>query len=85
MKSNPIALRNLGSLSSPVRFRELCIANAAIDAVLMPEWEFRYFSYDKRWSTEGEMASLRDGSGSHHFALFTEGGVTLKCSASVES
>ncbi len=73
-----VTLRSLDTLPVPARFRELCIANAALDAILMPDWEFRYFSFNSQWDSGEQMASLRDGSGSHHFVLFRESGVFVK-------
>lgn len=49
-----------------------------LDAILCPEWPDRYFSFDRRWSPGEQMASMRDGSGSHFFVLFVEGGCVLK-------
>ncbi len=78
--TNPqhISLRTLSRLPHPRRLRELAIANATLDALLMPDWELRYFSYDSRWGSGEEMASLRDGSGSHHYLLFSRSGTFLK-------
>ena len=73
-----VTLGTLNLLPPPSRFRELCVANAALDSILMPEWEYRYFSFDSKWGAGEEMASLRDGSGTDHFCLFTEAGVLVK-------
>jgi hypothetical protein len=43
---------------------------ALADAILSPEWDYRYFSYDSKWGEQEEMASMRDGSGGHWFVLF---------------
>ncbi len=53
-------------------------AAAMLDALLMPEWEYRYYSYNANWDTGEEMASMRDGEGVHYFALFTEAGLMIK-------
>ncbi|KAA8782965.1 hypothetical protein ABIE27_000146 [Paenibacillus sp. 4624] len=45
-------------------------AAAMLDAVLMPEWEYRYYSYNAHWDKNEQMASMRDGEGDHYFALF---------------
>jgi hypothetical protein len=48
-----------------------------LDAIMSPTWEFRYYSFNSRWF-EGEMiASMRNGSGDHWFALLTAAGVAL--------
>lgn len=73
-----LTLRDLHQLPSLRRFVELCRANAVLDAILSPDWEYRYFSFNCAWATGEEMASLRDGSGSEHFGLITDAGAFLK-------
>jgi hypothetical protein len=53
---------------------------ALLDAILMPEWEHRYFSFSAHWNTAARetMASMRDGSGSEYFLLFSEIGAAGK-------
>jgi hypothetical protein len=51
---------------------------AILDAILMPDWEYRYFSYDSHWDNNEEMASMRTGSGEEYFILFVNGGVIGK-------
>nr|WP_145406144.1 hypothetical protein [Paenibacillus xylanexedens] len=36
-------------------------AAAMLDAILMPEWQYRYYSYNAHWDVNEQMASLRDG------------------------
>ena len=43
---------------------------ALLDAILSPEWEYRYYSFNNKWSQEQQMASMRDGSGIEYFILF---------------
>ncbi len=47
-------------------------ALALLDAIIEQEWEYRYFSYNIKWSDTEEMSSLRDGSGGEWF-LWTSG------------
>ncbi|MFC4455269.1 hypothetical protein [Deinococcus sonorensis] len=51
---------------------------AMLDAILSPEWQYRYFSYNQSWSVHQEMASMRDGAGTHYFMLFVPGGCAIK-------
>lgn len=46
----------------------------------MPEWEYRYFSFNNSWddSAGEKMASMRDGSGTEYFILFSQVGATAK-------
>jgi hypothetical protein len=53
-------------------------AMAMLDAILCPEWEYRYYSFNSKWSTYEKMGSMRNGSGDDMFALFNEAGCWLK-------
>jgi len=55
-------------------------ALALLDAIIMPEWDFRYFSFNRRWTEDGSemMASMRDGSGGEYFLHFSDRGVVGK-------
>ncbi len=53
-------------------------ALATLDAVLSPEWEFRYYSFNSAWAEGERMASMRDGEGNHFFLLFVGGGCIYK-------
>ena len=51
---------------------------AVLDAILSPDWEFRYWSFNKHWDDEMSMGSMRDGSGDEMFAVFSTSGALLK-------
>ena len=52
---------------------------AMLDAILMPEWEERYFSFNNSWDTNESMASMRDGEGNGYFIwLDKEGNIIGK-------
>lgn len=55
--------------------RDRCRAMAALDAVMSPDWEFRYFSFDSVWSPSRQMASMRNGAGDEYSIVFTADGV----------
>jgi len=77
MKANP-STRNLGSMPERTRLRRTCQAIAMLDAILEPEWEYRYYSFNSKWDEKEEMASMRDGSGDSYFVLFKSQGIILK-------
>ncbi|MEJ3716569.1 hypothetical protein ACU1JV_08435 [Paenibacillus sp. T2-29] len=58
--------------------RRIFQAAAILDAILMPEWEYRYYSYNAHWDENEQMASMRDGEGDHYFALFQPNGLIIK-------
>jgi hypothetical protein len=72
-----ISTRDLSGLPDILGFRRLTRALAMMDAILSPEWERRYYSFDSQWADDEMMASMRNGSGDHWFALLTSAGVAL--------
>jgi hypothetical protein len=51
---------------------------AMLDAILCPEWEYRYYSFNARWGDGESMGSMRNGQGDGFFALFNTYGCFLK-------
>jgi hypothetical protein len=72
-----ISTRDLSGLPDIRTFRRLTRSLAVLDAVLLPEWEYRYHSFDAHWAPGELMASMRNGQGDGWFALFTASGVVL--------
>ena len=72
-----ISTRNLDALPTIENLRRLTRSLATLDAVLMPDWQWRYYSYNSNWSAGETMASMRDGSGDSYFILFSEAGVVI--------
>ncbi|MER5927774.1 hypothetical protein [Streptomyces mirabilis] len=46
--------------------RDRSRAMAVLDAIMSPDWESRFYSFDSRWSPTEEMASMRDGCGNDY-------------------
>jgi hypothetical protein len=53
-------------------------AIAMLDAILSPEWQYRYYSFNSKWATGTQMASMRNGEGDDYFILFNRYGAILK-------
>ncbi|MGE5830997.1 MAG: hypothetical protein ACM30G_21935 [Micromonosporaceae bacterium] len=64
-------------LPDPVTLRRRGRALALLDAILCPEWEYRYHSYDARWSPGHEVSSMRTGSGDGYWIVFAPAGVLV--------
>jgi hypothetical protein len=47
-----------------------CRALAALDLILSPDWQSRFYSFDSRWSQDELMASMRDGCGDEWWIVF---------------
>ncbi|MET7312684.1 hypothetical protein ABZS68_38140 [Streptomyces sp. NPDC005571] len=65
----------IAQLPAPEIVRARSKAMAMLDAVLSPEWGFRYYSYDTQWAPSEEFASMKDGSGDDYVIVFSESGV----------
>jgi len=72
-----ISTRDLSRLPDLGAFRKLTRALAMLDAILSPEWEYRYYSFNSHWADGQMMASMRNGSGDHWFALLCSEGIAL--------
>lgn len=73
-----LSTRNLAPLPDIPTLRRLTQSLAMLDAILCPEWEMRYYSFNSRWSEAEMMAAMRDGSGDEWFLLFCSAGAILK-------
>ncbi|MEM9554458.1 MAG: hypothetical protein AAGC60_09375 [Acidobacteriota bacterium] len=51
---------------------------AVLDAVLCPEWEFRYFSINDAWSDDETLALMRNGEGDDFLVCFNDHGALIK-------
>ena len=55
-----------------------CQSLAMLDAIISPEWESRYYSFNSKWDTEEMMASMHNGQGDDYFILFNTAGAIIK-------
>ena len=51
-----------------------CRALAALDLILSPVWQYRYYSFNTHWSDQEMMASMRDGIGDEWWCVFHDAG-----------
>ncbi len=58
--------------------RKLSQSLAMLDAILSPEWESRYYSFDSKWDKGEMMASMRNGAADEYFILFNAAGAIIK-------
>lgn len=58
--------------------RRLTKSLAMLDALICPEWQYRYYSFNSKWGENQEMASMRNGCGDDWFLLFDSNGAALK-------
>jgi hypothetical protein len=67
-----ISTRNLRLLPDVERLRRGFQSMAMLDAIIMPEWEYRYYSFEENVSPDGKISigSMRNGSGDDLHAIF---------------
>lgn len=52
-------------------------AISVLDAILSQEWEYRYYSYNNKWSDDEEFFEMRNGSGDQMLILFSQNGCVI--------
>jgi hypothetical protein len=65
-----VTKKKLDTIPDVESLKKLCQALAMLDAIISPEWEYRYYSFDSKWAQGEMMASMRNGSGDEYFILF---------------
>ena len=59
--------------------KKLCQSLATLDAIISPEWDYRYYSFNSKWAEGKMMVSMRNGSGDDYFIiLFNSQGAIMK-------
>jgi hypothetical protein len=66
------------SLPNPVGLRQKAQTLAVLDAIMSPDWQYRYYSFNSKWAKDEMMASMTDGCGDNFFILFNPHGAILK-------
>ena len=72
------AAENLKTLPGIDDLRRLCQALATLDAILCPEWEYRYFSFNSAWGQGELLSSMRNGEGDDWLILWNPHGAIVK-------
>ncbi|WP_289064309.1 hypothetical protein [uncultured Zobellia sp.] len=78
MSLKKINLESLDNIPSIANLIQKSKALATLDAILMPDWNYRYYSFDSNWDIGEMMASMRTGSGDHYFILFENDSAIIK-------
>lgn len=52
-------------------------AISVLDAILSPDWEYRYYSYNNNWADDEEFFEMRDGAGDQMLVLFRPDGCVI--------
>jgi hypothetical protein len=68
----------LAALPDIEALRKLSQSLAMLDAIMSPDWEYRYYSFNSKWGEGEMMASMRNGCGDGYFILFNSVGAIMK-------
>ncbi len=74
---NKISTQNLTLLPNIEELKNLCKSLSVLDAINSPEWDFRYYSYQKDWAQNEEFFEMRNGSGDEMKILFSPNGCVI--------
>jgi hypothetical protein len=72
MQLDPLSFPDLRTLGNRA------MALAMLDAIICPEFQYRYFSYDANWGDDEQVAVMRNGDGDHWFLHISKSGAALK-------
>lgn len=72
-----LSTENLNLLPSPSELKKICKSISALEAIICPEWEYRYYSYQKDWSENEECCEMRNGQGDQMLIVFSENGTCI--------
>jgi hypothetical protein len=73
-----VTKKRLDTIPNVELLKKLCQSLATLDAIISPEWEYRYYSFNSKWAEGEMMASMRNGSGDEYFILFNSQGAIMK-------
>lgn len=72
-----ISTLDLSALPAYKSLRQISKAISVLDAIICPEWEYRYYSYDANWAKGEEFLGMRNGEGDQMLILFRENGCVI--------
>lgn len=69
--------KSLEFLPRKEELQRICKSISALEAIICPEWQYRYYSYNKEWSDTEEFCEMRTGTGDQMLILFSPDGVAI--------
>ena len=73
-----ISTQSLSMLPKPDVLHRVMQTMALLDAIIEADWQYRYYSFNARWSPTEQMGSMRNGEGDDLFAVFDANGCFIK-------
>lgn len=72
-----LSTKNLDLLPNPSELKKICKSISSLEAIISPEWEYRYYSYQKDWSDTEEFCEMQNGQGDQMLIIFGENGTCI--------
>ena len=72
-----ISTNNYSLLPDRRTLEAICKAISVLDAIISQEWQYRYYSFNSKWSANERCLQLRNGSGDEMHVLFREDGCAI--------
>jgi hypothetical protein len=73
-----ISTKALSLLPDISALRRISQSLALLDAILSPDWEYRYHSFNCNWAPKQAIASMRNGEGDSYVVWFCAEGAVIK-------
>lgn len=77
MESRKISTQELDLLPLGNSLQKLCKSISVLEAIICPDWQYRYYSYQSDWSPNEELCQMRNGQGDSMHILFSAQGVVI--------
>lgn len=74
---NQLSTENLNLLPNPTELQRICKSISTLEAIISPDWEYRYYSYQKDWSATEECCEMRNGQGDQMLIVFSSDGTCI--------
>lgn len=72
-----ISTKNLKNLPNSTQLKSVCKAICVMDAILSPNWQYRYYNFNSTWDVNQSCLLMRNGSGDEMLILFHEQGCCI--------
>ncbi|MBJ7429588.1 MAG: hypothetical protein JHD28_11630 [Bacteroidia bacterium] len=72
-----ISTQNISQLPDRNALVKISKAISVLDAIISQEWEFRYYSFNSKWSKNEACLEMRNGEGNQMLILFREDGCVI--------
>jgi hypothetical protein len=77
IKMDKLSTQNLNLIVNLLELKQICKSISALESIISPEWEYRYYSYQNDWSETEECCEMRNGQGDQMLIIFRVDGTVI--------